>query len=223
MKKEINFASMMLYLDQFTFNPFQENTYLLYNENKECIIIDPGCFDSDEEQQLVRHLQTNGLKPTKIVNTHCHLDHVFGVNFIQSAFKIPFYTHPLEELVLAAAPEIGKRYGVPCQPLLEKPLWISEKETLTLGDEQLQILFTPGHSPGSISFYHAASHLLISGDVLFKGSIGRTDLPGGNFSELEQSIRSQLYTLPDQTKVYSGHGPVTTIGEEKRSNPFVKI
>jgi glyoxylase-like metal-dependent hydrolase (beta-lactamase superfamily II) len=155
--------------------------------------------------------------------THAHLDHVFGLNdFLQHFPEVPFYIHQDEMPVLLSATEVGEKYGLYCAPVTKEPLFLKEGDTLMLGDETLSVLFTPGHSPGSISFYNAKNNVLISGDVLFAGSIGRTDLPGGSFDVLEKNIQTKLYILPDETQVLSGHGPATTIGQEKASNPFVR-
>ncbi len=212
----------MLRIEQFICNPFQENTYLIYNEQKECFVIDPGCYNTQEQADLLNYIQSNQLQVMAIVNTHCHIDHVFGVNYLVENLAVPFKIHPAELPVLLAAPEVGQRFGVHCPPITSTPEYITQADKLKLGNYTFEIRFTPGHSPGSISFYQAESKWLISGDVLFQGSIGRTDLPGGSFETLEQSIRNELYTLPDDTTVFSGHGPTTTIGQEKRTNPFVK-
>jgi glyoxylase-like metal-dependent hydrolase (beta-lactamase superfamily II) len=212
----------MLSVQCFTFNPVGENTYIIYNDQKDCCIIDPGCYFASEELTLKEFIQNNGLNPVYLLNTHCHLDHIFGNRFVYQSFGLELHLHPREERVLQFGPQSGQMWGLPFQNY-EGPLhFLNEGDMVQLGDDQLQVLLTPGHSPGSISFYSKKDGFVISGDVLFNGSIGRTDLPGGDFAVLEQSIREKLYSLPKETVVYSGHGAKTTIGDEMRSNPFVK-
>lgn len=212
----------MLALKSFTFNPVQENTYLLYNEQKECCIIDPGCYFPEEKTALQEYIESNRLKPVLLLNTHCHLDHVFGNRFVHETWGLTLHLHQLEKPVLDYAPEAGRRWQLPFENY-DGPLhFIKEGEKITLGNDELDIFFTPGHSPGSVSFYNKPSAFIIGGDVLFKGSIGRTDLPGGNFDTLINSIKTNFFTLPDETSVYSGHGDVTTVGFEKRNNPFLE-
>lgn len=207
----------------FTFNGFQENTYIIEGQNNECILIDPGMYTTEEKKWFVDYIQNNDLKPILLLNTHCHLDHVFGIAHVLHTFTIPFCFHEKEMPVFESAHRVGEVYGMPFDKLPAPTYFISEKETINLNDEKLQVLFTPGHSPGSISLYSADYSFVISGDVLFKQSIGRTDLPGGNTDTIVQSIHTQLFTLPDNTVVYSGHGEPTTIGFEKRNNPFVRL
>lgn len=213
---------MALELSSFTFNPFQENTYVLHDKTRECIIIDPGCSNHFEEQELKDFIEGKGLKPTMLILTHAHIDHVLGCKFVKDNWGIPMYMHRNEIPVLESTVRVGQMYGVPVTPPPAADYYLEAGDSFTIGEHEFKVLFTPGHSPGSISFYYAAQQLLISGDVLFNGSIGRTDLPGGNFDTLEESIKTQLYTLPDEVKVFSGHGPHTTIGREKRNNPFVR-
>ena len=213
----------MLTVQTFTFNPVQENTYVLYNEKKECCIIDPGCYFAAEQEDLKNFIHKEGLTPVLLLNTHCHLDHIFGNRFIHSSFKLTLHIHPLEKQVLDHGPASGQLWQMPFDNYDGELIFIEEGDHLAIGKEKLQILFTPGHSPGSISFYSKENKFVVSGDVLFQGSIGRTDLPGGNRVTLEKSIQSKLFTLPPDTVVYSGHGNSTTIGEELQSNPFVKM
>ncbi len=212
----------MLTVQPFTFNPLQENTYVVYNEKKDCCIIDPGCYFTAEQSALSLFIEQNHLKPLYLLNTHCHLDHIFGNAFVHKTFGLVLHLHALEEQVLAFGALSGEKWNLPFEPYDGPLSFINEHTQIALGDETLTVLFTPGHSPGSVSFYSSANNFVISGDALFQGSIGRTDLPGGSFEVLAQSIREQLYTLPDQTVVHSGHGPLTTIGEEKKHNPYVK-
>ena len=213
----------MLTVQPFTFNPVQENTYVVYNEKGQCCIIDPGCYFASEEMELKKFIEDNQLKPIYLLNTHCHLDHIFGNRYVHKTFGLELHLHPLEKPVLEHGPASGQMFQLPFDNY-DGPLhYLEEGDTIKIGEEVLDILFTPGHSPGSISFYSAAHKFLVSGDVLFEGSVGRTDLPGGSFEVLEQSIRTKLYTLPEDVIVYSGHGDSTTIGDEMKGNPFVKM
>ena len=213
----------MLTVKSFTFNPVEENTYVLYNEQKECCIIDPGCYFPEERDRLKTDIEKTGLKPVLLLNTHCHLDHVFGNKFVYDTWGLSLHIHPNEKAVLDFAPQSGQMWQLPFDQYKGPLVYLKEGETIKIGQEILEILFTPGHSPGSVSFYHEAGQFVIGGDVLFNGSIGRTDLPGGDFDTLINSIQTRLFTLPDDTKVYSGHGPVTTTGMEKMNNPYVKL
>ena len=210
----------MLQIKVFTFNPVQENTYILYNEFNECIIIDPGFYDDSEKIELQSFIKDNHLLPKFLLNTHCHLDHVFGNKFIAEQFKLTLHTHILEKGVLEMAPTSGLMFNLPFDNYSGEVIYLAEGDIITLGGDKLDIIFTPGHSPGSICFYCEKQSFIIGGDVLFKNSIGRTDLPGGSHEELLKNIREKLFTLPDNVIVYPGHGPQTTIGEEKRTNSF---
>ena len=206
----------------FIFSPIQENTYVLYNESRDCLIIDPGTYFPEEKKELADFISTNGLQPKGLLNTHCHLDHVFGNKWIASEFGLIPQIHPKEKQVLEYAPVSGLMWGLPFDNY-DGPLeFIQEGGTIRLGDDLLKILFVPGHSPGHVCFYCEAQSFVIGGDALFMGSIGRTDLPGGDYDTLIRNIKSQLLTLPDSVIVYSGHGERTTIGAEKRTNPFLK-
>jgi hydroxyacylglutathione hydrolase len=210
----------MLYIAPFTFNPFQENTYLIMNDQKQCWIVDPGMFDTNETNQLKQYIADNGLQPQGIINTHAHIDHIFGAQAVIDAYNIPFGIHQKEDIILQHAQRSAAMFGIDLASSPKASHFISEGR-LALGDDVVDVRFTPGHSPGSISFYYAEGKWVLSGDVLFNNSIGRTDLPGGNFDTLISSIRTQLFTLPDETTIYSGHGPATTIGHEKQHNPFL--
>ena len=212
----------MLHLQSFTFNPFQENTYLLYNDQQECWIIDPGMYGPDEEKILFDFIDEKQLKPQQIINTHAHIDHILGIAALQSTFRIPLGIHQQEQVILDNAKNSALMFGLHLTQVPKVDFYIEEGKLLQLGADQLQVRLAPGHSPGSILFYSAQGKWVISGDVLFQGSIGRSDLPGGDHETLLQSIRRQLYTLPNDTYVYSGHGGVTSIEVEKQSNPFVQ-
>jgi len=212
----------MLTVQSLLFSPVQENTYLVYNEKGETLIIDPGCYFPEERSVLKEKINTKGLKPRMLVNTHCHLDHVFGNKFVYETWGLELHFHAAEQKVFDYAPTAGDLWDLPFQNYSGPIHHIKEGTKINVGEDELEILFTPGHSPGSISFYSAVGGWVISGDVLFRESVGRTDLPGSDFLTLEKSIRTQLYTLPNATHVYSGHGMPTTIGYEKQNNPFVK-
>lgn len=212
----------MFSIKSFTFSPIQENTYILYNETKECIVIDPGCYFQEERDTLRGFITENQLRPVFLLNTHCHLDHVFGNKFIAEEYKVTLKTHPDEKPVLQMAAAAGLMYNLPFDSYQGEIEPLREGDTIKLGDDLLEVIEAPGHSPASICFYCRKQNFLIGGDVLFQGSIGRTDLPGGNHEQLLKSIKEKIYVLPDETIVYSGHGPETTIGYEKKNNPFVR-
>ena len=213
----------MLKIKVFTFSPIQENTYVVYNEKNECIIIDPGCYFPEEQEELKSFIDKSGLLPKWLVNTHCHLDHVFGNKFIAETYGLILQMHPKEEAVLQFAPASGLMYEMPFDNYQGEFIFLNEGDKVTLGEDELEIIHVPGHSPGSICFYCKAQNFIIGGDVLFNGSIGRTDLPMGDHQTLITGIKEKLFVLSDDVIVYSGHGPETTIGAEKKSNPFVGV
>lgn len=213
----------MLSIQQFVFNDFQENTYLIWDETLNCAIVDPGCANSKEEIELKSFIQSKGLTPTHLLNTHCHIDHILGNMFVVNTYNLPLYMHEEELFTYADTDRWAAMFGLPKFEIPENKIFLKENDTLKIGNTTLNILFTPGHSIASISFYEPTSNTLLSGDVLFYESIGRTDLPGGSFPRLEQSIKNVLFNLPNQTKVFSGHGPATSIGHEKANNPYVGI
>ena len=211
----------MFTVKAFTFSPVQENTYVLYNDKGNAFIIDPGCYFEEERDTLAQFLQQNKLQPVKLLNTHCHLDHVFGNKWIYETYGLELHLHPNEQQVLAYAPTSGLMWNLPFDNYNGPFHFLNEGDELLLDSDQLKVLFAPGHAPGHVCFYCKKQGFVIGGDVLFRESIGRTDLPGGNHETLLNSIRTQLFTLPDETVVYSGHGPTTTIGYEKKHNPFL--
>lgn len=212
----------MFHIKSFTFSPISENTYILYNDDKNCIIIDPGCYFDEEKNELHQFISKHELVPKMLLNTHCHLDHVFGNKFVAEAFQLIPSIHELEKEMLDYASVSGLMYDLPFENYAGELDYLTEGALIHLGEDELKVLFTPGHSKGSISFYCQKQNFVISGDVLFFRSIGRTDLPGGNHETLLKSIREQLFVLPNHTVVYSGHGQQTTIGDEKISNPFLQ-
>ena len=213
----------MVRVQSFVFNPFQENTFVLYDETKECIIIDPGCSDEQENLELRRFIDQQKLKVKLLVNTHCHIDHVLGNRFIRDTYKVNLLIHRAEEPVLKAAEVYAPSYGFHDYQHQAPDAFLEEGDMIVVGNQSFQVLLVPGHSPGHVAFYSENNRLLIGGDVLFYNSVGRTDLPGGNHHLLISSIHNKLFTLPDHVKVYPGHGPETTIGFEKKTNPFCAL
>jgi hydroxyacylglutathione hydrolase len=212
----------VIHIHSFTFSPIQENTYVLYNDQGLCAIVDPGCYFPQEREEMADFIEKKKLQPTLLLNTHGHLDHIFGDKFVAEKYQLQPHIHPTEKQVFEYAGVSSLMYNMPFDIYTGAFIYLQEGDTVKLGEDVLQVLFTPGHSPGSISFYSKADGFVIGGDVLFQRSIGRTDLPGGDFDTLINSIRQNLLVLPDATKVFSGHGPATTIGEEKLHNPFLK-
>ncbi len=210
----------MLQVHSFVFNPFQENTFVLYDETKECIIIDPGCSDDDERSRLKGFIADHKLKVQLLLNTHCHIDHVLGNRFIKETYKVNLLIHTAEEPVLKSAEVYAPSYGFHLYQHQPPDGFLEDGDFITFGNQTFAVLFVPGHSPGHVAFYSEKNRTLISGDVLFYNSIGRTDLPGGSHETLMNSIHSKLFVLPDHVRVYPGHGPETTIGFEKKTNPF---
>lgn len=213
----------MIKVEYFTFNPLAENTYVLSNEKGAALIIDPGCYFTEEERAIENYINKNNLTPTRLLNTHCHLDHVFGNKWAHKKYGLELYLHQNEKAVLEFAPVSAGMYGLDFDNYKGPLHFVDEGDAVYLGEDKLELLLTPGHSPGSICFYCAEQNFIIGGDVLFYESIGRFDLPGGNEQQLYNSIRTRLYTLPDDTVVYAGHGNPTTIKHEKRHNPFVQL
>jgi len=212
----------MITIQDFCFSAFQENTYVLYNEFKEAIIIDPGCYTRIEEKILTDFIRKENLKPTLLLNTRCHLDHVFGNNYVSETYGLTAHIHPNEQIVLDRLPEAAAKWGVPTDAYRGPIQYIQEGELISFGKDSFKVLLTPGHSPGSVCFYNSQQDFLMGGDLIFKDGVGRTDLPGANPNDLIKSIREQIFPLPDSLTIYSGHGPVTTWGREKEHNPYIK-
>lgn len=211
----------MFQIKVFTFNPIQENTYLLYNEYNESIIIDPGCYFDYEKDELQSFINNNKLQPKILLNTHCHLDHVFGNKFMSEEYNLTLKAHKLEKTVLEMAPASGLMFNLPFDNYTGDVIFLEEGDVIFLREDALKIIHTPGHSPGSICFYCEKQKFIIGGDVLFKNSIGRTDLPLGSHEDLIKNIKEKLFKLPGGVTVYPGHGPETSIGEEMVSNPYL--
>lgn len=211
----------MITVKRFVFNSFEENTYLLFDESKNCLIVDPGMNSSNEEESFIDYIKQNNLNPVAIINTHCHVDHVLGCKFVKNAFQIPLYIHPDETHVLKSAVSFGEFFGLQVDTPPDPDKFLNQDDTYTFGNSKLQIMHIPGHSPGSITLYSNSDNFIITGDVLFNGSIGRTDLPGGDYPTLIKHIKSKLLVLPREVVVFPGHGPYTTIGNEYDTNPFL--
>lgn len=211
----------MIQVQSFTFNPFAENTFVLYDdETLEAAIIDPGCYEPEEQEELKAFIEEKGLTPKLLLNTHCHIDHVLGNWFVKKTWNLPLQIHQIEAQVLRAVPTYAPTYGFSRYQPTEPDAWLEEGQKLKLGQHEIEILFVPGHAPGHVAFWQPEQKFCINGDCLFARSIGRTDLPGGDHQTLMRSIKEKLFTLPDDTTVYCGHGPATTIGQEKLFNPF---
>ena len=212
----------MINVKSFCFNSFEENTYVVSDSSRECVIIDPGCHLIEEEDELAHYISSEGLKPVQLLNTHCHIDHILGNSFVARKYKLDLAVNDKELPVLSASGYVSQVYQIQLNPSPEPKTFLNEGDVVKFGITELQVLFTPGHSPGSISFYSTEGNFVISGDVLFEQSIGRTDLPGGDYETLIESIITKLLPLGDSVKVYSGHGNSTTIGSEKKLNPFLR-
>lgn len=210
----------VLRVASFTFNPFQENTFVV-DDGREAIIVDPGCWNTAEARELEVHLAENGLTPARLVLTHGHVDHVLGCAWVKGRFGLLPELHRDGLDLLRAAPEMARMFGLSFDPPPTPVAFLSEGDEVTINGGAMRVLHVPGHAPGHIALHSGKEGFVIAGDVLFHRSIGRTDLPGGDMATLEHSIRQKLYTLPDDTIVHCGHGPTTTIGEEKQENPFV--
>ena len=212
----------MINLKKFTFNPYQENTYVLFDETGACVIIDPGMYEGSEQNELVSFIKEKQLQPQLLLNTHCHIDHVLGNKFVYDNWLLKPQFHlgelPILQAVVSYAPQMGMHYEVSPSP----ETFLPETGTITFGESTLELIFAPGHSPAHLCFYAREENFLIGGDVLFYRSIGRTDLPGGNHQQLIRSIKENVFQLPDDCEVFPGHGPATTIGFEKTNNPFLR-
>ena len=211
----------MLEVKKFVFSPVEENTYIVYDKSGDCAIIDPGCYFGNERNELKDFIDELSLRPKYLLNTHCHLDHVFGEKFVADTYHLIPHLHKNEKEMLDLSPIAGLRWNLPFDGYKGEVKYVTEGEAIRLGDNELKVIYAPGHSPGHICFYCESQGFLIGGDVLFRQSIGRTDLPGGDFETLITNIREKLFVLPDNVIVYSGHGPETTIGFEKTNNTFL--
>jgi len=213
----------MIHIKSFVFNPFMENTYVLYDDSKHCVIVDPGCYETYEQQELSDFIEKEGLVVDKLLNTHCHIDHVFGNQFVKDKYGVKLYVHKEDEATLKAVKAYAPAYGFNQFVESDVDEYLEEGKSVTFGDSTLDVVFVPGHAPGHVAFIDHSAKTIIGGDVLFQGSIGRTDLPGGDFDTLIKSIHTKFFPLPNDYTVYCGHGPETTIGREKQSNPFCAV
>lgn len=212
----------MVNVRSFVFSPFSENTYVLSDETREAVVIDPGCYTQAEKEELRDYIRGEELTVKAILLTHAHLDHVFGAAYIARTFGVEIYMHPLEKPILADFETRCRLWGIPgCEPV-EAQHYFEEGDTFSFGNTVLHILHVPGHAPGHVAFTCEPEKWVISGDCLFHRSIGRTDLPMGDYNTLIHSIRTKLFLLPDDFTVYAGHMQPTTIGEEKKLNPFLQ-
>jgi len=211
----------MIKVHKLTFNPFQENTYILSDETNDAVIIDPGCYERNEQSFLIDYIDKNQLNPVKLVNTHCHIDHILGNFFVANKYKLGLGIHKDDLGTLNAVANYAHVYGFEAYQISPEPAYfINEGEDFTFGNSTLKIIFGPGHAPGHIAFYSEKDSFVINGDILFQGSFGRTDLPGGDFNVLKKTILETMFALPENTVVYCGHGGETTIGAEKKNNPI---
>lgn len=213
----------MITVKRFAFNSFQENTYILHDESDECIIIDPGMDSVQEEDLFNSYLDENELKPVLLVNTHAHVDHILGNNFVADKYGLKLAAHKDCVRFLKSARGQAQMFGLNMGETKEIDIFLDEDDSIQFGNSSLQIFHTPGHADGSLCFYSEKDSFVITGDVLFNQSIGRTDLPTGDYDLLQKSIWEKLFTLPDETTAHPGHGPETNIGFEKLHNPFVAI
>jgi len=210
----------MIQVKIFTFNAFQENTYVLYDETLEAVIVDPGCYEKEERDELDDFIKAKKLKVVSLINTHCHVDHVLGNAFVKSHYGVPLSIHPKEVPTLKSVESYGQVYGFHNYQPTQADEYFEEGDTIKFGNSTLEILFVPGHSIGHVVFYNTQDNFCIGGDVLFYRSIGRYDLPGGDYQTLMNSIKSKMFALPESMVIHPGHGPSTTVGDEKKYNPF---
>lgn len=214
----------MIRIEKFAFNPFQENTFIITDSaTGEAFIVDAGCYEDHEFTAIENYIKNAGLHYSGLLNTHCHIDHILGIPYFKEKYNLEFRAHENESMLVTNGKMSGEIFGLKTGEFPPIDAYVQHGDLIQLGESVLKALFVPGHSPGSIAYYSRESNFVITGDVLFQGSIGRTDLPGGDYDTLISSIKSQLLVLPPDTVVYPGHGPATTIGEEIRSNPFLQM
>ena len=210
-----------MHIKKFTFNPVEVNAIVLWDETLECVIIDPACFYPFEEQELKTFIETNHLNPVRLLNTHGHFDHLMGNAFTEKTWGLKSESHKEDNFLVEQASNQAAMFGM---PMTKPPLpgsYFEDGDLITFGNSTLKVIFVPGHCPGGVAFYSEADKVLIGGDILFCGSVGRTDLPRGNHEQLISGIKEKLMILDPDVKVYCGHGAETTIGAEKRNNPFL--
>ena len=213
----------MLSVQSFEFNPFSENTYVLFDETNEAVVVDAGCYGRAEEKELSDFIESRKLKVKALINTHSHIDHILGSYYVKDRYKVPVLIHRFDETTLRMGMMSAQMYGIQGYTDVTPDGFLSEVEPFRFGNQSFEVLFIPGHAPGHVGFYHAKGKVLMAGDVLFNRSIGRSDLPGGDHNVLIESIHKKIFTLPDDVVVYPGHGPSTTVGEEKVENPYAAL
>lgn len=213
----------MIQIKRFTFNPFQVNTYVLFDETGECVIVDPGMDNDNEKNKLVDFIAKNNLKPVMLLNTHAHIDHILSNDFIAHKYNLKLYAHIDSDSFLAEAKAHAQVFGMQIDDVKKIDENLVEGQIIEFGNSKLKVFETPGHANGSVCFYTEEGKFVVTGDVLFLESIGRTDLKTGDYDVLQKSIWEKLFTLPEETTAYPGHGPETKIGHEKLHNPFVAI
>lgn len=215
---------MELTIQRFTFNQFQENTYVVYANNGDAVIIDPGCYDRTEEDELAEFITSNNLTVHAVLNTHAHIDHILGNSFVVNRYDVDLYLHPIDIVTLNSVENYAHLYGFSNYKVSPQPTQqLTHGEKLKFGVIEFEVFFTPGHAPGHVVFYNAENNFVINGDVLFDGSFGRVDLPGGDLETLKRSIFNVLFELPEETVVYCGHGGNTTIQKEKAFNHILNF
>ncbi len=212
----------MIHTEAIIFNNFQVNTYLIWDDSLECLLVDPAFYSWEEQQSLLSMIKEKGLALKGQINTHCHVDHILGLDFLKSEYGLPIRAHREELKIITNAPLMGDLFGWNVKPIDGIDEFLEEGKDIPIGKHLLKVLHVPGHSPGSVSFYSKEGGFVITGDALFSGSIGRTDLPGGDYDTLIGSIKEKLLTLPPETLVFPGHGPSSNIGRERDENPFLK-
>lgn len=211
----------MIGIEALVFNDFQVNTYLVWDDSGNCLVIDPAFYTPEEAAHFDAHIIEKGFKVAGQINTHCHIDHILGVKHLRLKYGCPFRAHREDENLAKNAPLMGDVFGLSVDPLPGIDETIEDNAAIAIGTETLLSIHVPGHSPGSLAYYSRQGGFVITGDALFRRSIGRTDLPGGNYDQLIHSIESRLLTLPPETIVYPGHGPSTSILEEATENPYI--
>jgi hydroxyacylglutathione hydrolase len=221
MLAKLVYSGNMIVVQKFVFNSFAVNTYVVSGKNRECIIVDPACMNQEEERQLSAYIHDNHLTPSMMVNTHYHVDHILGNAFVCETYGLKPIAHRKGELFWETAREFGTVFGLNIRQVVKPEIFVEEGDVLVADNIELRVLYTPGHAAGSICLVNDRQQFVITGDVLFYGSIGRTDLPTGDYDQLKESIEQKLFTLPVEYAVLPGHGPETTIGYEKLNNPFL--
>lgn len=211
----------MIKIGVLPFNPFQENTYVVSDHTGECVVIDAGNYSAREDNALTNYIRENGLTPVLALNTHGHVDHILGVDYVKRTFGVPFALHGDDRFLVESAPQHGAIYGLDVKSVPVVEVDLKGRDEVTFGETALRVIHTPGHTPGHVAFYEEGEKILFTGDTLFRESIGRTDLPGGDYSWIMKSILEKLIPLGDDVRFYPGHGPQSTIGHETLYNPFV--